>query len=166
LCGFAFTEAPKPLSASAVAAEDSPTNVVVAQALSDGSESCTSCHLKETGGYQQTAHFATSNLPDSSTVLGCFEEGCNLLKIADPAPVIQDPGVSYRMEKQPSGFYETAITGFPGQMQTRSERMDVVIGSGARGQSYLFWHGDQLFASAKAAQEIMMQALIRATPVG
>jgi len=25
------------------------------------------------------------------------------------------------------------------------ERIDVVIGSGVRGQSYLYWHGDQLY---------------------
>ena len=30
-------------------------------------------------------------------------------------------------------------------MQSRSERIDIVIGSGVRGQSYLYWHGDELY---------------------
>jgi hypothetical protein len=67
------------------------------------------------------------------------------LKIADPAPIIGDPGVSYRMEEKDTGYYETAVTGFEGRWQTRSERIDIVIGSGIWGQSYLYWHGDKLF---------------------
>jgi hypothetical protein len=68
-----------------------------------------------------------------------------VLKISDPAAVIGDPEVSDKMEKRADGFYVTAITGFTGQMQTRSERIDIVIGAGVRGQSYLYWRGDALF---------------------
>src|ERR1700733_16269320 len=49
------------------------------------------------------------------------------------------------METKPNGFYQTAVAGWPGQLQRKSERMDVVIGSGVRGQSYLYWHDDRRF---------------------
>src|ERR1700710_1670589 len=41
----------------------------------------------------------------------------------------------------------TAVAGWPDSLQTRTERMDVVIGSGVRGQSYLYWRADQLYES-------------------
>ena len=110
-----------------------------------GDARCTACHQAKSLSYLHTAHHLTSQLPDEHSILGSFTEGSNVLKISDPAPVIGDPGVSYKMEKRADGFYVTAITGFTGQMQTRSERIDIVIGSGVRGQSYLYWHGDALY---------------------
>jgi hypothetical protein len=110
-----------------------------------GDESCATCHRKETTTYAHTAHHLTSQMPDDKSMLGSFVEGANLLKIADPAPVIGDPGVSYKMERREDGYFVTAITELNDQKQSRSERMDLVIGSGTRGQSYLYWHGDALF---------------------
>jgi hypothetical protein len=49
------------------------------------------------------------------------------------------------MEARNNGYYQTAVAGWPGHLQQRSERIDIVIGSGVRGQSYLYWHGEQLF---------------------
>ena len=110
-----------------------------------GDQSCVSCHAPQSLSYVHTAHHFTSQLPDAMSVLGSTAQGSNLLKIADPAPIIGDPGVSYRMEKQGSSYFMTALTGFEGQMQQRREQIGVVIGSGVRGQSYLYWKGDQLF---------------------
>lgn len=110
-----------------------------------GDARCTACHQEKSLSYLHTAHHLTSQLPDEHSILGSFADGGNVLKISDPAPVIGDPGVSYKMEKRADGFYVTAITGFTGQMQTRSERIDIVIGSGVRGQSYLYWRGDALY---------------------
>src|SRR5882757_5470690 len=110
-----------------------------------GDGRCTACHQEKSLSYPHTTHHLTSQLPDEHSILGSFADGSNVLKISDPAPVIGDPGVSYKMEKRADGFYVTAITGFTGQMQTRSERIDIVIGSGVRGQSYLYWHGDALY---------------------
>ncbi len=33
----------------------------------------------------------------------------------------------------------------PPQQKTRTERIDIVTGSGIKGQTYLYWKGDQLF---------------------
>jgi hypothetical protein len=49
------------------------------------------------------------------------------------------------MESTVDGYYQTAVTGWPDALQKRRERMDVVIGSGVRGQSYLYWRADELF---------------------
>src|ERR1700721_1837117 len=49
------------------------------------------------------------------------------------------------MKTKPNGFYHTGGAGWRGQRQRKSERMDVVIGSGVRGQSYLYWHDDRRF---------------------
>jgi len=65
--------------------------------------------------------------------------------IADPATATDNPGLYFKMEAKPNVFYQTAVAGWPGQLKTRTERMDIVIGSGVRGQSYLYWHGDQLY---------------------
>jgi hypothetical protein len=65
--------------------------------------------------------------------------------IADPATAADDPGLLFKMEARADGFYQSAVAGWPGHLQTKSERMDIVIGSGVRGQSYLYWHGEQLF---------------------
>lgn len=49
------------------------------------------------------------------------------------------------MEAKDGGLFETAETGWGKDLLTRSERIDVVTGSGKRGQTYLYWQGDQLF---------------------
>src|ERR1700679_1818948 len=63
-----------------------------------GNLSCLLCHKDLAPSYVRTAHYLTSQAPGRDSVLGPFEEGANVLKIADPAPVIGDPGLSYKME--------------------------------------------------------------------
>ncbi|HEV2275531.1 MAG TPA: multiheme c-type cytochrome [Acidobacteriaceae bacterium] len=65
--------------------------------------------------------------------------------IANPATATDEPGLYFKMEEKEDGYYQTAVAGWAGQLQRRSERIDVVIGSGVRGQSYLYWRNDQLY---------------------
>jgi hypothetical protein len=125
--------------------QEQPKVSLASRASFVGDETCSSCHREEGASYAHTAHHLTSQMPDEQSILGSFSEGANLLKISDPAPVIGDPGVSYKMERRGDGYFVTAITEINGQKQSRSERMDLVIGSGTRGQSYLYWSGDALF---------------------
>jgi Cytochrome c554 and c-prime len=110
-----------------------------------GDQVCASCHRDQSVSYLQTTHHLTSNLPTKNSILGSFEEPASTLKIQDPAPVIGDPGLTYKMERKDDRFFQTAITGFQGQLQSRTEPIDIVIGSGVRGQSYLYWNGDSLY---------------------
>ena len=93
-----------------------------------------------------TAHHRTSQESSRNSILGSFRtDGSNVLMIADPAKAADTPGLYFKMEEKNGGYYQTAVAGWPEQLKTLSERIDIVIGSGKRGQSYLYWHGDQLF---------------------
>jgi hypothetical protein len=116
-----------------------------ARAKYAGDAACLSCHSEQGLSYVHTAHHLTSRPGNKGAVLGSFQEGPNMMMIADPATAEQSPGLYFKMEAKNDGYYQTAVTGWPGLLQTRSERMDVVIGSGVRGQSYLYWHDDQLY---------------------
>jgi Cytochrome c554 and c-prime len=110
-----------------------------------GDAGCVSCHQEQSDSFAKTAHHLTSQVANKDSVLGSLLEGSNVLMIADPAEAGDNPGLYFKMESKRDGVYQTAVAGWPGQLQSRSERMDVVIGSGVRGQSYLYWHGEQLF---------------------
>jgi Cytochrome c554 and c-prime len=110
-----------------------------------GDAACLTCHRAQGTSYVQTAHHLTSQPANKDSILGSFHDGSNVLMIADPATASDNPGLYFKMEAKANGFYQTAVAGWPGQLQRRSERMDVVIGSGVRGQSYLYWHGDRLY---------------------
>jgi len=51
------------------------------------------------------------------------------------------PDVFFRMEKKGDAFYQTSSE----QGKTHSERFDLVLGSGRRGQSYLYWKNGLLY---------------------
>jgi hypothetical protein len=110
-----------------------------------GDPACLSCHRDQGTSYVHTSHHLTSQPANKDSILGSFHEGSNVLMIADPATASDNPGLYFKMEARANGFYQTAVAGWPGQLQKRSERMDVVIGSGVRGQSYLYWRGDRLY---------------------
>jgi hypothetical protein len=102
-----------------------------------GDRPCLSCHTAK-AGYLETAHHETSRWASSASIAGSFEEDERVL----PTP---NPYLHFRMEATERGFFQTAVTGPPGDVTERSERFDIVIGSGRKGQSYLYWQGDQLF---------------------
>jgi len=95
--------------------------------------------------YLNTAHHFTSQLPSSTSVRGSFQPEHDRLTIIDAQANPAEPGLSFRMSAHDDGYFETAITGFAGSTQERTERIDLVTGSGKRGQTYLYWQGDRLF---------------------
>ena len=103
-----------------------------------GDEACRACHSEKVTSYQSTAHHLTSQPPTKESILGSFAEDKNILKTSDPA-------LYFLMESKPDGFYQTAVWGIPPATTSRSEKMDVVIGSGKKGQTYLYWKHGQLF---------------------
>jgi hypothetical protein len=108
-------------------------------------EVCIECH-KDQAGFLLTSHHKTSQASGKDSILGSFSpDGSNVLMIADPAKAEDSPGLYFKMEKRGGDYYQTAVAGWPDQLRTRSERIDIVIGSGKRGQSYLYWHGDNVF---------------------
>ena len=103
-----------------------------------GDAACQGCHQVIGDTYARTGHHLTSQLPNKNSILGKFTDGANILKTSDP-------DLHFRMEAKESGFYETAVFWQPPDEKTRTERIDIVTGSGEKGQTYLYWRGNQLF---------------------
>jgi tetratricopeptide (TPR) repeat protein len=110
-----------------------------------GDSACLSCHQELSSSYLHTSHHLTTQLPDEHSILGSFIEGSNTLMIYQATPTDAKPSLSFKMTKKGGGDYETAIMGSAPHVQTESEQIDLVIGSGTRGQSYLYWRGDSLY---------------------
>lgn len=103
-----------------------------------GDNQCLSCH-RDHKTFRETAHYRTSAAPTKDTIAGKFREGENILRTSNP-------DLYYRMEARKDGFYQTAVLGTPPDTASLSVRFDFVIGSGRKGQSYLYWgEGDGLF---------------------
>jgi hypothetical protein len=104
-----------------------------------GDEVCGSCHREKVNTFHQTAHYLTSRLPDKSSIFGNFSAEAKTLRTSNPQ-------LFFRMDEKEDGFFQTAVEGMaPYYTTERTERFGLVIGSGAKGQTYLFWKGDRLF---------------------
>lgn len=99
-----------------------------------GSQACASCHADVFKSHRQTAHFRTSAPATDTTIRGSFKKGSNAFHFNDHLRVV--------MEKRDSGHYQAA---YQYDDEKIARRMDLVIGSGTMGQSFLHWHGQQLF---------------------
>jgi len=128
------TGAPHPEDANASLNEKAPAT----RSGYLGDAACQECHQAIGHAYARTGHHLTSQLPSKNSVLGKFTAGENILKTSDP-------DLHFRMDARESGFYETAVFWQPPDEKTRTERIDIVTGSGAKGQTYLYWKGNQLF---------------------
>lgn len=103
-----------------------------------GDAPCRECHQEIAETYARTAHHLTSQFPSKESIAGTFNDGRNILKTSNR-------DLQFRMEAKENGFYETAIFWPPPDEKTRTERIDIVTGSGEKGQTYLYWKGNQLF---------------------
>jgi hypothetical protein len=110
-----------------------------------GDGACLACHKEQSLSYADTAHHLTSQLPGKDSILGSFKEDENILMIQDPLVTDTDPRLFFKMDIEHDDHYETAIAEKGSQKLTRSERIDIVTGSGVRGQTYLYWAGNELY---------------------
>ena len=107
-----------------------------ADSLAPHPEACQPCHQQIVASFLETAHFRTSAEATDQSIKGRFSEGHNVLRT-------RSKSVSFKMERRAGAFYQTAVDLSRGGSTTR--RIDVVIGSGRRGQSYLYWQSALLF---------------------
>jgi len=110
-----------------------------------GNAACLACHRDLIETYFHTAHHLTSQTPSSESILGSFSPSSNTLRISRPATDAANPPLFFRMEKKAEGFYESAFLEMGSPVLLQSARIDLVIGSGVRGQTYLYWHGNALY---------------------
>lgn len=102
----------------------------------DTAVTCRTCHGRIVDSYASTAHRRTSTEAGVRTILGDFAPGRNVLRT-------RTPGIGFTMERRADGFYQTGWDSTTGGIRT--ERIDLVIGSGRRGQTYLYWRNGLLF---------------------
>ena len=103
-----------------------------------GDAACRSCHQSIDETYLHTGHHLTSQQPSESTISGKFTPPSNVLRTADP-------NLHFVMSMRDGKFFQSAVFGHPPDELMHTEPMDVVVGSGERGQSYLYWKGDRLY---------------------
>jgi hypothetical protein len=104
-----------------------------------GDAACAACHREQYESYQHEAHHVASRLPSESSIHGKFVQGSNILRTTNPS-------LYFQMTAQGEDYFQTAYAHLPpAQTIAHRERFDFVIGSGRKGQTYLYWKGDQLF---------------------
>ncbi|MFL5739508.1 MAG: multiheme c-type cytochrome [Flavisolibacter sp.] len=99
-----------------------------------GSQTCASCHKGIYNKHIHTAHFLTSKPALAQYILGSFDEGRNSYAF--------NGSVIVSMEKRADGFYQVEY--FRGA-ERKAKKMEIVVGSGTMGQSYLYWQDGKLF---------------------
>jgi hypothetical protein len=103
-----------------------------------GDAVCQTCHQDKVETFHHTSHYLTSRLPEKDSILGKFTPDANVMKTSNPE-------LFFRMEEKDNGFFQTAVEGADPFIESRTERFAFVVGSGGKGQTYLFWKGDDLF---------------------
>ena len=103
-------------------------------------EACRECHAEQYETYVHTAHARTSMMPSPQTILGSFLTGRNELSTATP-------GLRFHLLAQNGGFIQQLQLDDPvnGVRYQRDFPIDLVLGSGNHGQSYLYWDKDRLY---------------------
>lgn len=99
-----------------------------------GSAACQKCHAGIYATHLNTAHYLDSRIASASSIKGSFKGSRSLFMLNDRMTV--------HMEKKEGRFYQTAL--FNANVM-ESEAFGIVIGSGRKGQSYLYWDGGRLF---------------------
>jgi hypothetical protein len=107
-----------------------------AQAAREEPWSCAACHHEIVASFLRTAHFRTSATANAQSIKGDFSGGHNILHT-------RSPSTYFKMEERDRVFYQTGVDSARGT--ARTERIDLVVGSGRRGQSYLYWRFGLLF---------------------
>jgi hypothetical protein len=99
-----------------------------------GSEACRSCHNDIVDSHLQTFHHQTSAFASPGNVRGNTEPGKNRFYFR--------PDLYISVERKDDSLFQNAWQ--QGELKI-SRPLDFVIGSGKKGQTYLYWHENSLF---------------------
>lgn len=99
-----------------------------------GAETCKSCHKALFDSVNQTAHYFSSRPGSTKSIKGSFEPGKNHFRLNALMEVV--------MEKKGDSLKQT---GYVSGQELQSESIDIAIGSGRKGQTYLYWKNNELF---------------------
>ena len=99
-----------------------------------GSATCAGCHKKIYEKHINTGHYLTSQPALEKYIKGSFKKGKNTYAYSSSTILA--------MEKRDSGLYQVA---YHNGEEKKALRFGIVTGSGAKGQSYLYWDNNRLF---------------------
>lgn len=99
-----------------------------------GSSSCNACHADVYKSHLNTAHFSSSSIATEKTIKGGLAAGQNSYLFSNGSRVV--------MEKRNDSLAQVEY--FRGE-ENRYHTFDIAIGSGTKGQSFLYWGGNKLF---------------------
>ena len=99
-----------------------------------GSESCGSCHAAIANSYSLTAHNKTTTSANAYNIKGSFHLDSNQYVYRTDLKVL--------MEEQDGSFFQTA---YLNGEKNASYPFDIVIGSGRKAQTFLYWQGTNAF---------------------
>ena len=94
-----------------------------------GAGACRDCHQEMFTGFAQTAHHHTSLLPTEEAMVGTFPA---VMRTANP-------NLHFELEQTEEGFFQSAVGFRDGRADRQRERIDLIVGSGKLGQSFLSW---------------------------
>lgn len=100
-----------------------------------GNEQCASCHGDLVKSYAETDHFLDSRIADEISVKGKF--------IRDSDYVVYNNDFSNKvvMQNFHGDLYQTH---YLNGKEVKSKKMDLIIGSGRKGQSYIYWENNTM----------------------
>jgi Cytochrome c554 and c-prime len=96
-----------------------------------GSVACMSCHKEIYRTHLATAHYRDSRPASAASIKGRFDSGRNRF--------VFNPSSAVVMEKRGNDFFQVA---YVNGKESASEPFDIVIGSGKKGQTYLYYGSD------------------------
>ena len=99
-----------------------------------GSINCKSCHEQTYSEYLKTAHFSTSKDADKTHILGSFENNHNQLGLKN--------GIVYKIIEENGQLYQAV---YVNGTYINKVPFHIIVGSGVKGQSYLYWHQNALY---------------------
>lgn len=99
-----------------------------------GSEKCASCHREIYQTHSTTSHFHTTIPATEKTIKGSFKKGKNIFHY--------NPELYIEMQKRDSGLFQVVY--YRGEEKIAIP-FDIIIGSGNKGQSFMYWRDNRLF---------------------
>jgi nitrate/TMAO reductase-like tetraheme cytochrome c subunit len=98
-----------------------------------GSSSCISCHKDIYEKHLKTAHYLSSQPATEKNILGSFESGKNAFAFNPFSKVV--------MEKRGDSLLQVE---YENDVQKKARPFSITVGSGKRGQTYLYWFKNNL----------------------
>jgi hypothetical protein len=99
-----------------------------------GSAACAGCHKDIYESHIKTAHYLDSRPAGEEFIKGNFSPGKNKF--------VYNKWMEVVLERKKDRFFQTA---FINGTEFQSQPFDIVIGSGRKGQTYLYWNDDKLY---------------------